>query len=119
MGLLSRRASQPAMKRSAFFPAATPLLAGVLHPTIQLNIMATAPVEHIIEQIRALAPEQQVQVAEAVDRLTWARRWRNICERIELRARNMPVPTDDEIDETVRAVRREKPLSERSSTPRS
>jgi hypothetical protein len=81
--------------------------------------MATASVERILEQIRALAPDQQLLVAEAVDRLTWARRWRAICERIEARARSMLALTEEEIDDEVRAVRREKPLSERSSIPRS
>ena len=81
--------------------------------------MASSPVESIIDQIKALPPEEQLEVAEVVDRLTWAQRWRRVCERIEARARQHPDIRDEEIDATVRAVRQEKPLSERSSTPRS
>jgi len=81
--------------------------------------MASVPVERILEQIRALPPEAQLEVAEAVDRLTWARRWRTICVRIEARAGSEPGVTDEQIDEAVREVRREKPLAARSSTPRS
>ncbi len=57
-------------------------------------------------------------LAEAIDRLTWAQRWREICERI---ARNVDFVGDmneDQIDAEVREVRRETPLSERSSIPR-
>jgi len=81
--------------------------------------MASALVERILEQIRALPPDAQLEVADAVDRLTWARRWRTICARIEGRAGNEPTATDEQIEEAVREVRREKPLSARSSTPRS
>ena len=78
--------------------------------------MASSPIEVIVEHVRALAPDQQIEVAEAIDRLTWAQRWRAICSRIEARARHAPTVSDEHIDEAVRAVREEKPLSERSST---
>jgi len=78
----------------------------------------TANVASILNQVRSLTPEQQIEVAEALDRMTWAQRWRRVCERIEGRASAESVPSDEEIDEEVRTVRREKPLSERSSTPR-
>ncbi len=73
----------------------------------------------ILDQVKALPIDEQLRVAEAIDRLTWAQRWREICERI---ARNVASPgamTDDQIDAEVRVVRRETPLSERSSTPQS
>lgn len=79
--------------------------------------MASSPLEAIVEQVKALPPEEQIKVAEAIDRLTWAQRWRRICERIEDRVRSLPAVSDDQIDEAVRKTRREKPLSERSSIP--
>lgn len=78
--------------------------------------MTSPAVQSIIEQIRGLTPEEQIKLAEVLDRLTWARRWRQICERIESRRRGADDVSDDEIDELVRAVRKEKPLSGRSST---
>jgi hypothetical protein len=77
--------------------------------------MASSPVESILAQVKALSPEEQVEVAEALDRLTWARRWRKVCERIEENTAKASAE-DREIDDEVRAVRQEKPLSERSST---
>jgi hypothetical protein len=73
--------------------------------------MASA-VEAIIQQVKFLPLEEPVQVAERIDRLTWAERWRRVCQRIE----KSGGPSEAEIDELVRQVRREKPLSERSST---
>lgn len=69
----------------------------------------------IIEQVKALPADQQLEVAEAIDRLTWARRWRLVCERIEARSDPGHTSSDEQIDAEVRAVRREKPLSTRSS----
>jgi hypothetical protein len=79
----------------------------------------TGNVERIIEQVKSLPDDEQLQVAEVVDRLTWSRRWRRICERIEGRAAQSAPPTDAEIDAAVASVRKERPLSERSSTRRS
>ena len=76
--------------------------------------MASMSVQYIIEQIRSLPLPQQVEVAEAVDRLTWTQRWRQICQRIEARARSSPTASEEQIEAAVREVRREKPLSERS-----
>ncbi len=69
-------------------------------------------VDAIVQQVKSLPLEEQVQVAERIDRLTWAERWRRVCQRIEKDGR----PSEAEIDELVQQVRREKPLSERSST---
>jgi hypothetical protein len=81
--------------------------------------MADSRTQFIVDQVKALPIEEQLRVAEAIDRLTWAQRWREICERIEHNAASVRAMTDDEIDAEVREVRTEKPLSERSSTPRS
>ncbi len=81
--------------------------------------MASPPVDALVEQIKRLSPEQQVELAEAVDRLTWTSRWRAICERIEARAAGQPEISEAEIDEIIDAVRKEKPLSARSSTRQS
>lgn len=76
--------------------------------------MSTINVNNIIEQIKALPLPQQIEVAEVVDRLTWAQRWRSICERVELRLQDRSSTPDEEIDKLVGMVRRERPLSERS-----
>jgi hypothetical protein len=81
--------------------------------------MSDSRTQSIVDQVKALPIEEQIRVAKAIDRLTWAHRWREICERIEANAASAAPLTDDEIDAEVREVRREKPLSDRSSTPRS
>jgi len=81
--------------------------------------MANSPSQSIVDQVKALPPDEQLRVAEAIDKITWAQRWRRICERIDARVRAAPPMDDNLIDEAVREVRKEKPLSERSSTPRS
>jgi hypothetical protein len=81
--------------------------------------MSDPRAESIVEQVKALPIEEQLRVAEAIDRLTWAERWRAICERIASRVEAAKPVDDYRIDAEVRDVRREKPLSERSSTPRS
>lgn len=73
----------------------------------------------IVEQVKALPVEEQLRVAEAIDRLTWAQRWREICSRIAANVTAAGSMDDDQIDAGVREVRRETPLSERSSIPRS
>lgn len=78
--------------------------------------MSPMDVQNILEQVKALSPEQQIELAEAVDRLTWSRRWRAVCGRIESRMAAGAEFENERIDGEVRAVRREKPLSERSST---
>jgi len=74
-------------------------------------------VDSFLRQFQALSAEQQIKVAEAIDRLTWAGRWAAVCERISIRTKDVSPPTDEQVDEMVRTVRREKPLSERSLTP--
>lgn len=85
--------------------------------------MSAQQVQEIIERVKALAPEEQLQVAEEIHRFTWAQRFRQICERIEARVQELEAQgetiTDEEIDEEVKAVRREKSLLERYSTRRS
>ena len=80
--------------------------------------MADSRTPSILDQVKALPIDEQLRVAEAIGRLTWAQRWREICERI---ARNVEMAEDlneDQIDAEVRKVRRETPLSERSSIRR-
>jgi len=74
-------------------------------------------VDSLLQQFQTLSVEQQIKVAEAIDRLTWAKRWAAVCERISSRGINSPPVSDNQIDEMVRTVRREKPLSARSLTP--
>ena len=81
--------------------------------------MSDSRAESIVNQVKALPIEEQLRVAEAIDRLTWAQRWREICERIGAKVTEVGPIDDDQIDAEVRAVRRERPLSERSSTPQS
>ena len=81
--------------------------------------MADSRTRFIVAQVKALPIEEQLRVAEAIDRLTWTQRWREICERITRNVASVGAMTDDEIDAEVREVRRETPLSERSSIPRS
>lgn len=81
--------------------------------------MASPPVDALFEQIKRLSPDEQLELAEAVDRLTWTARWRVICERIEARTAGQPELSDADIDAIVDEVRQEKSLSARSSTRRS
>jgi hypothetical protein len=82
--------------------------------------MSAQQVHDIVERIRALPIQEQVQVAEQLDRFTWAERWRQICARIAARMEaSGEMITDEEIDEAVKEVRREKSLLERYSTRRS
>jgi hypothetical protein len=74
-------------------------------------------VDSLLQQFQALSVDQQIKVAEAIDRLTWAKRWAAVCERIAAYRRELPPLDDRQLDESVRAVRQEKPLSARSSTP--
>ena len=80
--------------------------------------MAESRTQFIVDQLKALPIEEQLRVAEAIDRLTWAQRWREICERIARNVATVGEMDDDQIDAEVREVRRETPLSERSSIPR-
>lgn len=70
-------------------------------------------VKTIIDQFKALPADQQFDVAKTIDRLTWSKRWAEICARIAATKRNL---TEEQIDAMVQATRREKPFSERSST---
>jgi hypothetical protein len=81
--------------------------------------MANSRTQSIVDQVKALPLEEQLRVAEAIDRLTWAERWREICERIAARVATAGPVEDAAIDAEVRAVRKKRPLSERSSTRRS
>jgi hypothetical protein len=81
--------------------------------------MAASLSQSIVDQIKALSPEEQLRVAEAIDKITWAQRWRRVCERIEARAQAAGPLNEDLIDEAVKEVCKEKSLSDRSSTHRS
>lgn len=74
-------------------------------------------IDTLLQQFQSLSVEQQVKVAEAIDRLTWAKRWAGVCERISNRSQCLPPVPDADVDEMVRTVRREKSLSARSLTP--
>jgi len=74
-------------------------------------------VDSLLQQFKALSVQHQIEVAQAIDRLTWAKRWAAICERIAGRRQSLLTVNDNQIDELVQEVRREKPLSARSSTP--
>jgi endonuclease III len=73
-------------------------------------------VDEIVARVKALPSDEQLEVARAIDRLTWTKRWRSVCERIEQAGRSASLPSDEQIDQAVRQVRQERPLSERSST---
>jgi len=83
------------------------------------GIVSQQSVDAIIDRVKSLDPEDQLAVAEAIDRLTWARRWRVVCEKIEASRANLPDVSDEEVDRAVNDVRQELPLSARSSTRRS
>jgi len=74
--------------------------------------MPATVVQEIVDKVRQLPLEQRIAVARAVDRLTWRERWQAIEDRVSQRAELNPI-TDDEIDEIVRDVRRQKPLHQR------
>ncbi len=79
--------------------------------------MSAQQVQEIIERVKALPLEDQIEVSKAIDRFTWAQRFRQICERIEARVEaSGETISDEEIDEIVRQVRRERRLSKQSST---
>jgi len=80
---------------------------------------ADSRTQSIVDQVKALPIDEQVRVAEAIDRLTWAQRWREICERIDRNILNIGTMTDDQVDAEAQEVRKDTPLSERSSTLRS
>jgi hypothetical protein len=84
-----------------------------------MTSMADSRTQSILDQVKALPIDEQVRVAEAIDRLTWAQRWLEICERIAHNVASIGAMTDDAIDAEVREVRKERPLSERSSIPQS
>ena len=81
--------------------------------------MADSKTQSIVDQVKALPIEEQIRVAEAIDRLTWAQRWREICQRIAGNVESVGEMNEDQIDAEVREVRRETPISERSSIRRS
>jgi len=81
--------------------------------------MADSGTQSILDQVKALPIDEQLRVAEAIDRLTWSQRWREICERIARNVETVGDMNEDQIDGEVREVRRETPLSERSSIRRS
>ena len=80
--------------------------------------MPDSRTQSIVDQVKALPIDEQLRVAEAIDRLTWAQRWREICERIDVKTTHSALD-EETIDAEVREVRKETPLSERSSTHRS
>jgi hypothetical protein len=75
--------------------------------------MSSSVLEQIIDQVRQLPVEQQIEVARAIDQLTWRERWQAVEDRVSQRTKQETI-TDEEIDEIVREVRREKPLHQRS-----
>ena len=74
-----------------------------------------ARVDNLLQQFQALSAEDQLRVAEVIDRLTWAKRWADVCERISAHRKNQPSIADDRIEGMVQDVRREKPLSREPS----
>lgn len=68
--------------------------------------MAGPRTQFIVDQVKALPIEEQLRVAEAIDRLTWAQRWREICKRIELNVASAAAMSEDQIDAEVREVRK-------------
>jgi len=83
-----------------------------------IGSMTDSRTQSIVDPVKALPVEEQLRVAEAIDRLTWVQRWRQICERIDARVMAVGPIDDGHVDAEVRKVRRETPLSARSSTPR-
>ncbi len=81
--------------------------------------MVDSRTQSILDQVKALPIDEQLRLAEAIDRLKWAQRWREICERITRNVETAGDMNEDQIDAEVREVRRETPLSERSSIRRS
>jgi hypothetical protein len=81
--------------------------------------MADSRTQSILDQVKALPVDEQLRVAEAIDRLTWAQRWREICERIARNVDTVGDMNEDQIDAEMREVRGETPLSGRSSIRRS
>jgi hypothetical protein len=80
--------------------------------------MSREPVQTILEQIRALLPQDRVRLADEVDRLTWRDRAEALMARIRARDGQTDPLDDAEIDRLVDAVRSEKPLYERYWTRR-
>ena len=79
--------------------------------------MSAQQVQEIIDRVKALPPEEQIAVADEIDRFTWAQRFRQIGERIQARVDAMgETISDEEIDSIVHQVRRERRLLRESST---
>ena len=78
--------------------------------------MSQTDVQDILKRVKRLSPEDQMTVAEQLDRLTLVRRAVELQDRVAKRAASAGI-TDEDIDEALREVRREKPLYKRSSTP--
>jgi hypothetical protein len=76
-------------------------------------------VQSILDMIRRLPPDERVQLADEVDRLTWRDRMQVVLDSIAEKCRREgPPPTDEEIDAIVDQVRSEKSLNERYWTRR-
>ena len=77
--------------------------------------MAAAVVENVLEQVKSWPAEERIELVTELNRLTAGERWDAIGRRVHQRSLRHPL-TDEEIDEAVREVRRERPLHLRSST---
>jgi len=74
-------------------------------------------VKSILDMIRTLPPEDRVELADEVDRLTLRDRMAAVADQIHSRSKSDPI-SDDEIDRIVDEVRAEKSLYERYWTRR-
>ena len=66
--------------------------------------MADSRTQSILDQVKALPIDEQLRVAEAIDRLTWAQRWREICERIARNVETVGDMNEDQIDALLKAA---------------
>ena len=72
-------------------------------------------VAQVIEQIKHWPREQRLELFDSLNDLTAMERLEAIAQKVGQRARQDPL-TDEEIDQAVAEVRKERPLHRRSST---
>jgi hypothetical protein len=75
--------------------------------------MVADAVKRILDEVQGWPTEQQIELARAIDRLTWRLRWQAIEDEAKRQAREHPI-TENEIEEAVLEVRRDRPLPRRS-----
>ena len=80
--------------------------------------MANSDIQKVLNQVAGWPVEWQIELAQALDRLTAQQRLELIGRKASDRARQEPL-ADAEIDAAVQDVRKERPLHRRSSTPAS